>query len=335
MNRLLQVVARQVIFPITVNLGLEKVLWPHGNKVLVLMYHGVNSTGDTSINGRHISSIRFEQHLRYLKKNFEVISLSDAQNAIGTKASGKPRVVITFDDGFKNNLLFAAPLLTKYELSATFFISSVCISGETDILWPDVVDLVCHGRSEVSVAGISFTKSSKGMFSSELQTTLQNHIKAQDCVERDNLITELGERYLISKLKAEHSSENWQLMTKDDVLQLSLTKGVEIASHAHNHYNLANLSHANVVNELTLSKKLLQDCINKEIRSIAFPDGSYNSTVKEDAYKAGYRLLCAVSFKLDSDDTDPNILKRSAVSSTTNYYSNVIHFHKHFRDHGN
>lgn len=335
MYRPLQFLARQIVFPSIVATGLQKILWPDGNKIQILMYHGVNSTGDTSINGRHISSDRFEKHLQYLKKNFEVLTLTDAYSRVGTKKSGKPRVAITFDDGFENNLTYAAPLLRKYDLPATFFISTVCVTEESDILWPDVVDLILACTDSVTVKELEFIRSNGRMMNISLGKTLQQFIKDQDCTERDAIISELSERYDIESKKKATSTEKWKLMSAKQLQELSAFPLVDIGSHCHNHYNLASLSLKNAERELRTSKELLETCIGKNVRSVAFPDGSYTSDTKQLAYDCGYDQLCAVMFKLPDDAQDPKILKRSSVSATTNNYSNIIHFHKLFKADGN
>ena len=245
-----------------------------------------------------------------------------------------PEPVSLFDDGFENNLQHAAPLLKKHEVPATFYISSVCVTEETDILWPDVVDLIVRNRASVEVSGLEFSRVN-GFLNEEIGMRLQDFIKAQDCEKRDEIVLELSDRYDLRKQKNEVNSEFWKLMNADQVKELSEFPQVEIGSHGHNHYNLASLSEANSERELTQSKKLLEECIGQEVKTVAFPDGSYDARVKAQAYEAGYSQLCAVSFKLAEDEADNRIVKRSAVSSTTNYYSNVIHFHKHFEKDGN
>jgi len=335
MLRPIQLFARECVFPTISALRLQKLLWKDHGKIQVLMYHGVNATGDTSINGRHISAKRFEKHLIYLHRNFEVLSLADSFLQVGHPANGKPRVAITFDDGFENNLIYAAPLLKKYNLPATFFISSICVTGEADILWADVVDLVLRGNDSVTAGGLDFVKSSLGCFNEKLGKTLQQHIKEQDCEERDAIILELSERYNLESKKQAINPENWKMMTPKQLKELSKFPEVEIGSHCHNHYNLASLSEENALDELKKSKKLLEDCIEKPVTSVAFPDGSYSERVKQQAKDVGYDKLCAVTFKLADDQNDRTIVRRSSVSATTNYYSNIIHFHKLFKKDGN
>lgn len=334
MYRHLKFLARNVIFPSLVATGLHRTIWSDKNKVLFLMYHGVNADGDTSINGRHISAKRFEQHLQYFTRHFEVLTLAEAFNSIDKPKNNKPRVCLTFDDGFENNLQYAAPLLKKYSIPATFYISSVCATEEADILWPDVVDLILNNHDQVEVNGLKFERNN-GFFSADSNSSIQDYIKSQDRNERDAIISELSDKYGLANLKSTVNPERWKLMTNSQLQELSRFKEVEIGSHCHYHYNLANLSEENSKDELRKSKQLLEESIQKEVTSVAFPDGSYNKRVKEQSLEAGYSKLCAVTYKLDDDHSDKSIVKRSAVSSTTNYYSNVVHFHKHFAKDGN
>ncbi len=63
----------------------------------------------------------FENHIKFLRKNFNIIKPSDLRNSQLHSAGGKPKLLLTFDDGLKNNL-YAAEILEKYDLQALFFI---------------------------------------------------------------------------------------------------------------------------------------------------------------------------------------------------------------------
>jgi peptidoglycan/xylan/chitin deacetylase (PgdA/CDA1 family) len=84
----------------------------------VLVYHSVLRTGD----GSSLDAASFEQHIAFLKKNFEFISpkgLGDCR-----RRTGRPQVLLTFDDGMRNNFEVARPILARHHVPALFFISS-------------------------------------------------------------------------------------------------------------------------------------------------------------------------------------------------------------------
>ena len=78
---LLKNLARKIVFPTIISLGFEKLFSLFSKKkYLVLAYHGVADKVDLTLNGRHLSAEQFEQHLIYLKKNFNVVTLKEIFN---------------------------------------------------------------------------------------------------------------------------------------------------------------------------------------------------------------------------------------------------------------
>lgn len=100
--------------------------WWHRERVVFLCYHGVTKHPTRSPNdpkGLHVNHLRFKKHLQFLESHYRVISLSDYIKARADRRSLPPYcVVLTFDDGFRNFLTVAAPLLSKHQMPATVFL---------------------------------------------------------------------------------------------------------------------------------------------------------------------------------------------------------------------
>lgn len=89
---------------------------PDSTKLAVLMYHGFTQNGKESTYVIH--SKRFEDDIIYLKDNgFEFVGTDDLINhtLYGTPLP-KKCVMITFDDGYLNNYLYAFPIIKKYNI---------------------------------------------------------------------------------------------------------------------------------------------------------------------------------------------------------------------------
>ena len=99
---------------------------------------------------------------------------------------------------------------------------------------------------------------------------------------------------------------------------------IEYGSHTHLHYNLEFLNSETCLEELTKSKKTIEDCIQKSIISLAFPDGSYKTETIANCKKAGYENVVAVTYKLNEQNNDPYILSRFTISNSTTFESNII-----------
>src|SRR6266550_7966536 len=118
---------KKILFTLLYRFGVTGLAaWCHRKRVTTLCYHGVteqpaNSSHDPK--GLHVNHLRFAAHLDFLQRNYNVVSLSDYLIAHNEGRSLQPySVVLTFDDGFRNFLTVAAPLLAARKLPATVFL---------------------------------------------------------------------------------------------------------------------------------------------------------------------------------------------------------------------
>ena len=115
------------LFALFHRLGVTRFLaWWHRGEVMILCYHGV-SGGETPVPGDtfglHVRKSRFVAQLEWLTKRYEVVSLRRVLDALdGRGALPKYALALTFDDGFRNFLTVAAPLLRDRKLEASQFV---------------------------------------------------------------------------------------------------------------------------------------------------------------------------------------------------------------------
>jgi peptidoglycan/xylan/chitin deacetylase (PgdA/CDA1 family) len=88
--------------------------------ISVLFYHRV---ADTHANDWTISTRGFDRQIRWLRDNFDLISLDEAQRRIRSGENSRPAVCITFDDGYSDNCDFAIPRLKESGIPCTYFVS--------------------------------------------------------------------------------------------------------------------------------------------------------------------------------------------------------------------
>ena len=99
--------------------------------IKVLLYHRVVRKGE--LTGKHkiyVNVKRFEEQMQYLKDHhFETLTFYDvaAKKHIN---SGKPSVIITFDDGYADNYFHAFPILKKFNFKAVVFLVTQKIYNE-------------------------------------------------------------------------------------------------------------------------------------------------------------------------------------------------------------
>ncbi len=324
-------VYRNLIAPAVVSAGAEQLLNKlSGHENLILCYHGVSEARNT-LNNRHLLFSQFEKHLVYLKKHFNVIPLNDMFSNKSVSQNNKKNIAITFDDGYKNNLTVALPILEKHQLHATFFIATEGLEENNYLMWPDIFDLLKFDKAhrEYEFNHRTFVKANGMIVCRSTGEAISDVIKKMGR-ERDDLIREFRLRYAIDSLLVHVPAEMYSFMSKGDLIRFASSSYVDIGSHTHKHYNLANVDAQIAEEELRKSKAILENILQKPVVSIAYPDGSYHDDVKNLAAKAGYLYQLAVSYKHESDPKDPRILPRHGVSNTTTYEANMIQFNRQF-----
>jgi peptidoglycan/xylan/chitin deacetylase (PgdA/CDA1 family) len=128
------------------------------DRVVALCYHSVCSEQRAS----PVSPELFDEHLGWLKANCDVVPFSQLPGKVGCGGS-RPTVAITFDDGYGDNRKYAFPLLTKWQLPATFFVTAGLVNRDPFVLarfgsfyglgpddidpmeWQDLSEMVAEG----------------------------------------------------------------------------------------------------------------------------------------------------------------------------------------------
>ncbi len=112
-------------------------LFPNGDrKVPILVYHRVCPLYyKKEIIYANVYPEEFNEQMIYLKNHFEVITVSEYLERISYNNLTGKEICVTFDDGFKDNYLYAFPILKKYGLRATFFLTTGYIGSGTLFAW--------------------------------------------------------------------------------------------------------------------------------------------------------------------------------------------------------
>lgn len=180
---------RESIFKLSHIDGEEK-----AEKIPVLLYHHILEEKDIEINGWSnnssiISVESFRSQMEYLYNNgYYTASLNELEEFLeGNIQLPKKTVVITFDDGYLSNGIFAYPILKKYGFRASIFMRGIYSEGPQKSFDPntsqvialrelykyqDVFEYGCHGFDlhEVDEFGIPLIKSlSKDQVIKDLQ----------------------------------------------------------------------------------------------------------------------------------------------------------------------
>lgn len=151
----------------------------------ILMYHKIDYNYMQS--KLSVSPESFERQMRLLSKKYKVLPLEKMVKLIAEGKREKKVVAITFDDGYENNYLYAYPILLKYEIPATIFVTVNYIGKQSYLSWDQIkemqnsglIEIGSHTINHVNLKELSLKELRKEIFESKkiLEARLGNKIK--------------------------------------------------------------------------------------------------------------------------------------------------------------
>src|SRR5687768_8629857 len=123
---------------LTLKLGMGRTFFKKAKGARILVYHGICAGDHLRFNSLFITLETFDAHLQFYKKHFNIVSLDDFYQQ--RFSDERFNICLTFDDGFANNFKYVLPLLKRYGIPATFFITGIREAGY-DILWNDFLTI--------------------------------------------------------------------------------------------------------------------------------------------------------------------------------------------------
>jgi peptidoglycan/xylan/chitin deacetylase (PgdA/CDA1 family) len=115
-----------------------------------------------------------------------------------------------------------------------------------------------------------------------------------------------------------------QLMDESQIREW-LAAGHQIGSHSMTHRNLRHLDRAEATEEISGSKKFLEDRFGIKVSHFCYPYGSWNETVRDLVMEAGYRTACTLEFGVNDAGTPAHELRRIYPLSSGEMMRKIIH----------
>ena len=314
--------------------SLEKLLT---SKAIILMYHSISEPGIDPWE-LAVSPSNFEQQLQVLQSSFKLSSVNDIALSIKKGRLKNKTVALTFDDGYRDNFQVATPLLEKYNVPATFFITNNF--GEKKIFWWDklanlilrIAVLPANFNLTIRDEIINYSIGEECVLNESLEKLHRNWIvPGSPPTKRSTLFYKLWE--LMQPLPPDeieqilHMIENWtgakealtfpntSLIEKEELRTLANHRLSDIGIHTVNHVALSYHSAQVQEIEIVQNKKILEQIINRPITTIAYPYGDYNDATLDIVEKTGLQAGVTVEYNVVNRAANPFKLGRFHVKN--------------------
>jgi peptidoglycan/xylan/chitin deacetylase (PgdA/CDA1 family) len=237
------------------------------HRLTILAWHNVEATwcypaaAGTGVRG-------LGRQLQWLKRVANVVPL---ERALGDLNAGRPlpprAVALSFDDGYRDTLDLAVPILERLRLPATFFLVPGLLSGEVSAWWEHLgwafanagAATVRFGDRDLPVRG------AEGRRSYEL---LSDRLRELDRSQRDRATQELVER-----LRPSGQARERELFMDWQAAKELVERGFEVGSHSNYHAVLSRERAAEQVRDLATARERLEGGLGVPVRLLAYPSG--------------------------------------------------------------
>jgi peptidoglycan/xylan/chitin deacetylase (PgdA/CDA1 family) len=281
-------------------------------RLLVLCYHNVEPTW--CFPARPGAGLRgLERQLRALSRWANVVPL-DA--AVRTLAEGGqlPRraVALSFDDGYRDNLTLAVPLLERLGLPATFFLVPGLLSNDALPWW----EVLSWAVMQAGVPTLSFGDTERPLADETARRSalneLQRDLKRRSRAERDRAVLEL-----VEKLQPRGTRPSAESLFLDwDEAPALLERGFAVGSHTCAHAILSGETPENQTRDLADARRSLQTGLGVQAELLAYPNGTaldYDDATLRAAAAAGHPSAFTTREGFNDRATPPLELRRVVI----------------------
>jgi peptidoglycan/xylan/chitin deacetylase (PgdA/CDA1 family) len=271
------------------------------------MYHRVLAHKDP-LQPDYPDQAQFAQQMRWLSGCFQIVPLPHAITALKTGTLSARTACITFDDGYADNIIYALPILQRYQLPATVFIATDFLNGGR--MFNDTVTELIR-RAANQTQSIADLDPDNPVLSLQDQAsrraaihTLLARIKYLSPADRHRIIKELATRLQVD----EADLPDDLMMTTEQVRQLHHS-GIDIGAHTVKHPILATLSDDAARTEIAQSQHTLETMLETAIQVFAYPNGQpgIDYLARDAAFvqQLGFIGAVTTAWGVAKIDTDP------------------------------
>jgi peptidoglycan/xylan/chitin deacetylase (PgdA/CDA1 family) len=302
-------------------------------KALILMYHRVTDiTSDPW--SLCVSKQHFAEHLEVLSSLTQPVPLPEL---LSTLVAGTQRgVAVTFDDGYADNLWCAKPLLAKYRVPATVFVTTGYLGSQREFWWdelervllspgtlPALLELNLGGRTRrwnlrtaAFYADTDWQRDRAWKAPNDpptarhaLYVSIWSALKALPERDQQNVLDELrGWATASPGARATH-----RVLSPQELVVLKDGDFVEIGAHSVTHPILVELPLQEQQEELRRSKATLEEILGSPVTSFAYPYGDCDTNLISCVREAGFARACTTVAEMVTDGADPFQLPRVEV----------------------
>jgi len=296
--------------------------WRHRRQVTILMLHGVMDKTTPSAWAplrAHMSPSRLDDCLRELGRRYRFVSIDEAADMLEGRSPVIPySLVLTFDDGYRNQVSHAGPILAKHQAPGIIYLVPGHMTARKPF-WFDRLDyaiqsLYTEGKpvtlttGPLTVAGAS-RSALRDSYRRMRETARSLFRTDEEMLAALDALADAAERQSGRALKDVFEHDDWsRLLTWTEAK--AGHPWIAFGSHTMDHVRLAHMPTAVAVDQCRTSRAVIEANLGTPCRHFCYPDGSVNAEVAEAARASGYRTAVTVDEGANAVGVDLMKLRR-------------------------
>ena len=293
---------------------------PGGNRarLTILIFHRVLPEPDPLFPDEPCVK-RFDEIMAWVSQWFQFLPLEEAVRRLQAGNLPERAAAISFDDGYADNLIHAAPILQRYDLPATVFVATGFLDGGR--IWNDTII-----ESVRNSAASEIDATSLGLGVLAIETTEQKRLALDKLLTRIKFLSPQERSDAVGFMKEHCAAQlpNDLMMTTEQVRALREVK-ISVGAHTVSHPILTRISDDEARKEIAENRERLESILGEPVSLFAYPNGKlgrdYAAKHVEIVKKIGFQAAFTTNWGACGRQSDPFQLPRFSPwdSSRFNY----------------
>ena len=307
-------------------------------RAIILLYHRVAEV-ESDPQLLCVTPQHFAEQLDYLRRYYSPITLLDLKKTLAKGKAPHKAVIVTFDDGYADNLWNAKPVLERYDIPATVFVTSGSVNRNQEFWWDDLERLLLlpdtlpnsfetkingkvfswnlrsiNGDSAKDQNNKQWTVLSPGPLSPRQDCYKQLHmlLRPLDCNRRQAALRDLAQWAGLPI----NGRSDYRALNHAELQELTKDGLVEVGAHTVTHPVLGGQAASVQFREIVESRQYLEDALGRPVTSFAYPYGAVDDVGPETVAltrKAGFDVACGNFPRPVTQRSNPFWLPRCVV----------------------
>ncbi len=212
----------------------------------------------------------FDAQMRFLSQHCNCLALPEAVELLRTGRLPSKSVVVTFDDGYLDNLTLALPILRTHQVPATVYVTTGIIENTASLWWAELEHLIANSQELRIRQGhrVRHIRLDNADARQRAFNELNRQLKTMQPAEQDEFMDMLRQQTASSPFNYAE-----QVLNRQQLLELASDPLITIGAHTHHHPVLGRLPDIRMRHEINRSRELLERWLSRPIEHLAYPFG--------------------------------------------------------------